>query len=114
MIEDMRANVGSPDFRASYFSGVRRHYDLCIDILMQLDRLRPGQNFAAEAFFMSEKRRARILLDLLSESRVNIREGTATELLDRERRLKGLIQKQFEYRMNLSLSGKDPNEIAKV
>ena len=48
VIEDLRTNVGSPDLRASYFAGVRKHYDLCIDILMQLDHARPGQSFAAD------------------------------------------------------------------
>ena len=111
-IEDVRANVGSPDFRASYFSEVRRHYDLCIEILMQLERLRPGQGFAAEAFFISEKSRARLLIDLLSESRANIREGAAKELVDRERKLRGLLQLQAQYQMDLSLSGKESTEVA--
>lgn len=113
LIEDVRGNTKSPDFRASYFSGVREHYDLCIDILMQLDRLRPGQGFAAEAFFMSEKGRARLLLDLLSESRFNIREGAAKDLIEQERRLKGLLRLQTEYEMHLSVSG-NSTEITEV
>ena len=114
LIEELRANVGSPDFRASYFSAVKKHYDLCIEILMQLERRRPGEGFAAEAFLVSEKSRARLILDLLSESRANIRAGAAKELVERERRLKGLIQSQAEYQMTLSLSGKDSREIAEV
>lgn len=114
LIENVRSNVGSPEFRASYFSGVKRHYDLCIEILMQLDRLHPGQGFAAEAFFVSEKSRARLLIDLLSESRTNLREGAEKELVDRERTLRGLIQSQAEYHMNLSLSGKESTEFAEV
>src|SRR6185436_14409200 len=62
LIEEIRANVESPDFRASYFSAVRRHYDLCIEILMQLHSLRPGEGFAAEAFSVNEQGRARLLL----------------------------------------------------
>jgi tetratricopeptide (TPR) repeat protein len=112
--EDLRANVGSQDFRLSYFSGVREHYDLCVEILMQLERLRPGKGFAAKAFLVNEKGRARLLLDLLSESRANIRAGAATELVERERRLKRLLQLQAQYQMTLSLSGKDSSEIAEV
>jgi CHAT domain-containing protein/tetratricopeptide (TPR) repeat protein len=114
VIENVRSNVGSPEFRASYFSGVKSHYDLCIEILMQLDRLHPGQGFAAEAFFVSETSRARLLIDLLSESRTNLREGAAKEIVDRERTLRGLIQSQAEYHMNLSLSGTESTEIAEV
>ena len=115
VIEEVRANVGSPDFQASYFSGVKRHYDLCIAILMQLDRLRPGEGFAAEAFLISEQGRARLLLDLLSESRErNIREGAAKELLERERELKGLLRLHAQHQMAPSLSGKNSTESAEV
>ncbi len=114
IIEDRRANVASPEFRTSYFSGVRNHYELCIEILMQLDRLHPGEGFGAKAFLVSEKSRARLLVDLVSESRAGIREGAAKELLDRERKLRGLIRSQAEYQLDLSSSGKDPAELAEV
>ena len=114
IIEDLRANVASPEFRISYFSGVRQHYELCIEILRRLDRLHPGQGFAAEAFLVSEKSRARLLLDLVSESRASIREGAAKPLLDRERELQGLIRTQARYRMELSSTGRDATELAEV
>ena len=104
----------SPEFRASYFSGVQKHYELCIEILTQLDKLRPGQGFAAQALLISERNRSRLLLDLVNESRANIREGAAKELLDRERRLRGLIRLQAQYRMDLLLSGKNSAEISEV
>jgi CHAT domain-containing protein/tetratricopeptide (TPR) repeat protein len=114
LIEEVRGNVASPDFRASYFSAVRRHYDLCIEILMQLHRLQPGKGYAAEAFSISEQGRARLLLDLLSESRLNIHAGAATDLIEKERRLRGLIRAQSEYQLSLSLSGKDSAELTEV
>jgi CHAT domain-containing protein/tetratricopeptide (TPR) repeat protein len=115
LIEEVRTNVGSPDFQASYFSGVKQHYDLCIEILMQLDRLRPGNGFAAEAFLVSEQGRARLLLDLLSESREkSIREGVAKDLLERERELKRLLRLHAQQQLALSLSGKDSTETAEV
>jgi len=114
LIEGIRANVESPDFRASYFAAIGKHYDLCIEILMQLNKLRPGQDFAAEAFAVSEQGRARLLLDLLSESRANIRAGAAKDLVEKERRLRGLLRAQAEYQLNLSLSGKDSTELTKV
>jgi CHAT domain-containing protein len=114
LIEEIRANVASPDFRVSYFSAVKRHYDLYIEILMQLDRLRPGEGFAADAFSVSEQGRARLLLDLLSESRPNIRAGAARDLVDKERTLRGLLRAQAEYQLNLSMSGKDSAELTDV
>lgn len=114
LIEDLRSSVRSPEFRASYFSGVQKHSELCIEILMQLDRLRPGQGFAGQSLLISEKNRSRLLLDLVNESRGNIREGVAKELLDQERRLRGLIRLQAEYRMDLLLSGKNSAELSEV
>lgn len=113
-IEELRSSLRSPEFRASYFSGVQKHYELCIEILTQLDKLHPGKDFAAQALLVSEKNRSRLLLDLVNESRANIREGAAKDLLDRERRLRGLIRLQAQYRMDLLLSGKNPTELSNV
>jgi CHAT domain-containing protein len=114
LIEELRSSVRSPEFRASYFSGVQKHYELCINILMQLDKSRPGEGFAAKAFIVSEKNRSRVLLDLVNESRANIRDGAAKELLDRERSLRGLIQLQAQYRMGLMLNEKNTDELVDV
>lgn len=114
MIEELRTNVGSPDFRASYFSGVRKHYDLCIEILMRLDHAQPGQGFAAAALLASENSRARSLCDLLSESRADFRHGADPALIARERELRGLLRSQTQYGMDLSMQKKDPAEIAEV
>jgi CHAT domain-containing protein len=112
--EDLRTNVSSQDFRISYFTGVRDHYDLCGDILMRLDRLRPGQGFAAAAFLMSEKGRARSLLDTLTEARADVRQDASPELIDRERYVRGLLRAQAAYQMDLSVSGKDSAEKEEV
>jgi tetratricopeptide (TPR) repeat protein len=114
LIEQIRADVESPDFRASYFSAVRPHYDLFIEILMQLHRLRPDRGFAAEAFSVSEQSRARLLLDLLSESRTNMRAGAARDLVENDRRLRDLLRARGQYQLNLSLSRKRSAELTDV
>ena len=114
VIEDLRANVGSPDVRAIYFSGVAKHYSLAIDIFMQLDRERPAQGFAAEALLLSEQARARSLVDLLSESGLNLRSGAPAQLLQRERELRGLIRLLAQYQWDLSLSKRNTTEIEEV
>lgn len=104
--ERLRANVGSMDARASFFSSLRQYYDLYRDILMDLDRVNPGKGFATRAFFISEESRARSLLDQLQASQANLREGAAAELLRREREVNGTTQSLAEYAYNLSLSNK--------
>ena len=114
LIERLRTNVGSPELRASYLSGVRKHYELCIDILTSLDHLRPGEGFAAKALSISEDARARSLLDLITESHADLRQGVAPELLEHERELGALLRLQAQYEMDLSLTSKDPAEVAEV
>jgi CHAT domain-containing protein/tetratricopeptide (TPR) repeat protein len=113
-IEDLRTDVGSPGLRASYFSGVRENYEVGIDVLTDLDRARPGKGFAAEALLMSEKSRARALVDLIRESGANLRHDAPKDLIDREVELGGLIQRQAQYKMQLELKGKDSPEIAEL
>ena len=113
-IEELRTNVGSPELRASYFSGVRRNYELAIDILIDLERARPGDGFAEKALLMSEQSRARMLVDLIRESGADLRQGAPAELINRERELRGLVQRQAQYRLDLELNGKDASEIAEV
>ena len=113
-IEDLRTDVGSPDLRVSYFSGVRENYELGIDILAELDRARPGNGYAAEALLLSEKSRARSLVDLIRESGADLRHGVPKELIDREIELSGLIQKQGQYQRQLKASGKETSEIAEL
>jgi CHAT domain-containing protein/Tfp pilus assembly protein PilF len=113
-IEELRTDVGSADLRASYFSGVRKNYDAAIDILTDLERARSGNGFAAEALLMSEKSRARALLDLIRESGADLRRDAPKELVDREVELNGLMQRQAQYQLLLKLNGKDSSEIAEL
>lgn len=113
-IEDLRTNVSSPDFRVSYFSGVRKNYDLYIDILMQLARRRPHDGFAVAGLLASETARARSLIDVLTEAHADIRQDADPALLTRERELRALIRSQAQYQMELSMTGKDPAETEEV
>ena len=114
IIEDLRSSVRGPEFRASYLSGAQRHYELCIEILMQLHKLRPRDGFDIEALLVSEQKRSRLLHDLVIESRDNVREGAAKELLDHERQLRGKIQLHAQYRLDLSLRENNSDEIAEA
>ena len=80
-IEGIRTNISSSDLRESYFATVQDYYQLKTDILMQLDQ-------PEAAFETSEAARARVLLELLNEANVNIREGVPPELLAEENELK--------------------------
>jgi CHAT domain-containing protein/Tfp pilus assembly protein PilF len=114
IIEKLRENVGSPELRALYFAVVKKHYDLWIDILMQFHRARPREGHDVKALLVSDRSRARSLIDLLSEPRADLSQGASSELLERERELRGLISVQAQYQMELSLNPKNSAEVAEI
>ena len=87
IVESLRSNVASQGLRTSYLASIQKYYELGIDLLMRLHRERPTEGFAAAALHMSERARARSLLELLAETRADIRQGVSAELLERERAL---------------------------
>jgi CHAT domain-containing protein len=88
LLDSRRQSLRSDDLRASYVASVRSLYDLHVRVLMERDAAEPTAGFAARAFQAAERARARSLLDLLAESRANVREGVDPELLRRESSLR--------------------------
>jgi CHAT domain-containing protein/Tfp pilus assembly protein PilF len=87
LIEYLRFQAPTQELRASYFANVRDYYGFYIDLLMKLHKEDPSAGHNAIALNVSEKSRARVLLELLSESKVDIREGVDPQLLEKERSL---------------------------
>lgn len=94
IIESVRASVAAQELRASYLSSAQKHYEFLIDLLMR------GKNPAA-ALQIAERARARGLLEMLTESRANIRQGVDPALIGRERELKQLLDGKAESQMRL-------------
>ncbi|HEV7684377.1 MAG TPA: tetratricopeptide repeat protein, partial [Pyrinomonadaceae bacterium] len=65
LVESIRSNVASQELRASFFATVRDQYELYIDILMRSHQLDPAAGYAAQALQISERARARSLVELL-------------------------------------------------
>jgi len=91
IVESLRAGVINKGLRATYFASVQDYYEFYIDLLMRLHRFTPSAGYAAAALRASEQARARNLLELLTESRANIRAGVDPVLLDRERAAQQLL-----------------------
>lgn len=86
-LEQIRSNVASQSLRASFVSTKRKFYDLQTDIIMRLNQSKPNGGFDVEAFQTMERTRARGLLELLRESKADIRTGVDPQLLEKERAL---------------------------
>ncbi|MBO0861764.1 MAG: CHAT domain-containing protein [Chloracidobacterium sp.] len=91
LVESLRTNIASQELRASYFASRQEYYQSYIDILAEQHRQNPAAGFDATAFALSERERARSLLELLTESRADIRQGVDSSLLERERSLQQLL-----------------------
>jgi predicted negative regulator of RcsB-dependent stress response len=87
LIESIRTNITSQELRASYFAYRQEFFETHIDVLMQLHRQNPAAGIDAVALAVSERARARSLLELLKEASADIRQGVDGSLLDRERSL---------------------------
>jgi CHAT domain-containing protein len=85
--ESLRAKVGSQQLRSTYMAGLHRVHETYVDLLMQLHRQEPDKGYEKAALQFAERARARGLLDLLAESRAQIRQGADAALLAKEREL---------------------------
>jgi CHAT domain-containing protein/predicted negative regulator of RcsB-dependent stress response len=87
LIESLRANIVSQELRATYLAARQEIFESYIDVLMQMHKQNPAAAFDAIALAVSERARARSLLELLKEARADIRQGVDISLLERERSL---------------------------
>jgi CHAT domain-containing protein/tetratricopeptide (TPR) repeat protein len=105
IVEDIRTKVTSPELRTSYFASVQKYYQFYIDVLMQLHKQQPDNEYEALALHASERARARSLLELLTEARADIRTGVDPKLLELERTL----QQQLDVAEKHNLEGATRN-----
>ncbi|MBX7171379.1 MAG: CHAT domain-containing protein [Pyrinomonadaceae bacterium] len=110
LIENIRSRIASNELRTSYLSNYQSLYKFYIDLLMQVNKQKPNNGFDAKALQVSERARARGLLDILNEARADIRQGIEPGLLERERNL----QKQLNAKDAERKRASTPPQIEKV
>jgi CHAT domain-containing protein/Tfp pilus assembly protein PilF len=113
-IESFRTRVNVEDLRASYFATKQPSYEFYIDLLMQMHRSDSSKGFDAEALQAAERARARGLLDMLTEARVDLRRGIDDDLLARERNEQQRINKKEAERLSLAAQGTDKDKLALI
>jgi CHAT domain-containing protein/Flp pilus assembly protein TadD len=90
--EAVRARITSPQLRTSFVASQQDNYERLIELLQQQHAAAPQQGFDRRALDVSERARARVLLDSLLNGQVDLQEGVDATLLARERNL----QKQLD------------------
>ena len=101
IIEELRGTYTNQDLKTSYFSTVQDYYRGYINILMDLHKKNPSQGYDAASLNVSERSRARGLLELLTEARADIRKGANPEILAEESRLQELISAKEKLRFEI-------------
>jgi CHAT domain-containing protein/Tfp pilus assembly protein PilF len=113
VIETTRTEIVSQEFRTSYFASQQGSYALYIDILMQLHKKQLSQGYDAKALQVSERARARSLIDLLNESQTDIRQGVDPKLLEQEKNLQfqfnSLEKRRIEFYSKSPTQGQTAN-----
>ncbi|MEW6737100.1 MAG: tetratricopeptide repeat protein, partial [Acidobacteriota bacterium] len=110
--ESIRISVINQELRSSYFASVQEQYEFYIDLLMQLHQQNPSAGYYALAFEASERARARSLLELLTESHAEIRQGVDIQLVEKEKSLQQRLTDKAEILVRLKNSkGKESQVI---
>jgi CHAT domain-containing protein/Tfp pilus assembly protein PilF len=101
IIESLRTSITGQELRASYLASRHEFFESYIDVLMRMHKRNPDAAFDALALAVSERARARSLLELLKEARADIRQGVDSSLLERERSLRQLLNAKAAAQVNL-------------
>lgn len=101
IVESVRLRYKRQELRTSYFASVQKYYDFYIDLLMRGSRASQADT-GALALEVSERARARGLLDMLAEAHVDIRQGVDAALLERERSLGQMINARAMVQVQLA------------
>jgi CHAT domain-containing protein len=105
LVEKLRSRIASHDLRSSYLASVHAYYETYIDVLMREHGKAPDAGHDAAALDVVERARARSLLDVLAESRADIRQGVTPDLLARERTLRGRLSAIAERKARATAAG---------
>jgi CHAT domain-containing protein/tetratricopeptide (TPR) repeat protein len=101
IIEDLRTKIDSKDLRTSYFATVQDYYEFYIDLLMQLHQQTPSRGYDALALHISERARARILLEQLTEASLDLKADLDPALAAEEKRLTQALNAADRKRIDL-------------
>ena len=85
--EALREEITAPELRTTFVAAEQEKYELLIDVLQRRHHADPSRRDDSHALEVSERARARALLDSLLDARVDLREGIEPALRVRERSL---------------------------
>lgn len=112
--EYLRSNLLNSDLKSKFFSNMSQFYEQYIELLFKLQKEKPDLETLNLIFKISEKARARSLVDLISEGTVMIRQGVNPKLLEELLLLKGKLTVKIENQFNNVSSNKSKDELGEI
>lgn len=109
--EMQRTKASSQELRSSYFATVHKQYEFYVDLLIQLSKSQPADSLEGLALEVSERARARSLLDSLNEAQANIQAEVDPGLLDQEISLRNKLNEKAAQQMQLSKGESAPEAV---
>ncbi|HET9479732.1 MAG TPA: CHAT domain-containing tetratricopeptide repeat protein, partial [Pyrinomonadaceae bacterium] len=110
--ETVRTRASNLQLRSSYRASVENAYEFYIDVLMQQHAKDPSRGRDEEALRASERGRARNLLEQLSESQFDIRQGVDPALIEKERDLTQVLNAKAQREMQVNARKGSADELA--
>lgn len=110
--ESQRTKVASRDLRATYFASAHQYYELYIDVLMRSHKQNPAHGNDIIAIDVSERARARALLDMLEDAHADVSQGVDGAMLERKGLLQRMLRDKTERQMRLLAGQYDKEEAA--
>ncbi len=114
VVEGLRTKIASKELRATYFASVQKYYEFYTDLLMQWHKKAPRAGYNIEALQVSDRARARSLLEILTEANADIRKGVDPQLLKMERELQAALDVAETQRVKILSANPTPAQAAQV
>lgn len=100
IIEDIRNSVVAENLRSSFLADQQRYFDFYLSLMAKRHGREPNKGFDAAAFRISERARARSLLESLGAASKEIRSGVPSALTEREASLRQSINAKESQRLS--------------
>ncbi|MGD1873258.1 MAG: tetratricopeptide repeat protein [Mastigocoleus sp.] len=110
IIEKLHGTYTNPDLKTSYFSTVQGYYKFYILLLMDLHKKDPSKGHDALALHISERSRARALIELLAQANAKVSKNVDPKLIAEEKELQFQRQNQEKILAQLSNQTKPPKD----
>lgn len=110
LVEALRGKLLSPEFRSTFLAARIRAFELRVEWLMEAHLADPKAGFDREALELSERSRARTLLDLLHGDRARRALEVEPGLLREQRRLGQALSAKVAHKLRLSNRGPPEEE----